>query len=420
MTADRADFAVLGASGMTGRAVLSHLRDRLKGPTKWIIAGRDTSRLEAAAKTFPDHIRPRVMVIGDLEDAPLDDLCNNVRWLAILAGPYACHGHRVIDACLESGTHYLDLCGEVDVIRQWVDLFLDRANSLGVQVIPAAGFESLPFDLLTASAVARLGTGETGQAVNIDILMSYSGLSWAEFPNYASTGTIATAFETLLRNPSAEQLLDPLSLSSTYRDAARASTSRIHLSAWYDDEYRVWRAPLVPGPFTNPAIVHRSNGLLSETGAGYGSNFAYNENMNVSSIAPWPVGQGMIATAIATSSRQFLSALGSDSLQRRSTLALWKNLSEKPPALIDRDLDRVDYQLDVTATRRGSPPVRARLTGKGHPGYRSTGNIVGELLLGLGEAGDNVQSGGVLTPSVALGSGWLNRLGPAGLHCHWF
>ena len=176
----------------------------------------------------------------------------------------------------------------------------------------------------------------------------------------------------------------------------------------------------MPGPFINPAVIHRSNALLTESGSGYGPGFSYQEAMNVSSIAPWPWGQSVIANTIAASAREFLSALGSDSIRRQSALALWRNLAAQSTKLEERDLDTVDYQLDITAKRKGLPVVRARLNGSGHPGYRSTGNIIGELLLGLSNESGIPRHGGVLTPALAFGPDWLSRLENAGLQCSWY
>ena len=191
------------------------------------------------------------------------------------------------------------------------------------------------------------------------------------------------------------------------------------LTASYDANYGVWRAPLLPGPFINPAVVQRSSALLSENGSGYGNGFSYAESMNVSSVAPWPVGQSVLAHALATGAQEFLAALGDSSLRRDAVLKFWEGLSRRPSLLAESKLDAVNYQLDVCAGEPGGRTVRARLAGAGHPGYRSTGNIVGELLLGFAENPGEVTCGGVLTPAVALGKGVLPLLGRAGLSCQW-
>ena len=197
----RAAFAVLGASGVTGRAVLAYLKRHLTTPTRWIIAGRNLQTLGALAAGFDPPFAPEAVEIGDLGQCDISKLSSRVRWLANLAGPYATSGHRVIESCLRTGTHYLDIAGEVDVISEWIGRFHDRARALELQIIPAAGFESLPFDLMTREVVEKLLEQGSGDDIHVDVLVSYFGVDWKDVNGFAS-GTVATALATLRRNPS--------------------------------------------------------------------------------------------------------------------------------------------------------------------------------------------------------------------------
>ena len=415
----RAAFAVLGASGVTGRAVLAYLKRHLTTPTRWIIAGRNLQSLRALAAEFDPPFAPEAIEIGDLGQCDISKLSSRVRWLANLAGPYATSGHRVIESCLRTGTHYLDIAGEVDVIAEWIGRFHDRARALELKIIPAAGFESLPFDLLVREVVEKLLERGPSNNIHVDVLVSYFGVDWKDVNRFTSSGTTATALATLRRNPSKSLLLDPLSLSRGVAGAAASIKASPPLTASFDANYGVWRAALLPGPFINPAVIHRSNALVSESGSGYGDGFSYAESMNVSSIAPWPVGQSVVAHTLAAGAKEFLAALGESSLRRDAVLNFWEGLSRRPSLLAESQFDALDYQLDVLASELGGSTVRARLSGAGHPGYRSTGNIVGELLLGFAEKPGEVACGGVLTPAVALGKGALPLLKRAGLSYQW-
>ncbi|MDB2352583.1 saccharopine dehydrogenase NADP-binding domain-containing protein [Luminiphilus sp.] len=419
MGTERSAFAILGATGFTGQAIVSYLRKRIKTPLKWIIAGRNRQSLTEVAGGFAPALAPKVVVIEDLEHADLRHLTDNAEWLVNAAGPYARHGARVIESCLESGTHYIDMTGEVDVIADWIHRFHDRARALKIQIVPAAGFEALPFDLMTQAVVEKVAKDYPRRQIHVDTLLSYRGLNWASFPQFASRGTLATALETLIRNPAKESLVNPLSLSGVEAAHAPRGTKPLKLSAEYDNNYKVWRAPLLPGPFVNPAIIHRSNALMEQLGKGYGPGFSYRESMNVSSIAPWPWGQSVLAHTLASGAVEYLAALGKDTARRQSALALWRGFVSRPSRLGGAAIDGIDYQLDVVASQEGVPRAMARLKGTGHPGYRSTGNILGELVLDLGQSGERVRRGGVLTPAVALGSAALNRLESAGIACEW-
>ena len=153
---------------------------------------------------------------------------------------------------------------------------------------------------MTRAAVERMAADHPVTQVHVDVLLSYRGLSWVNFSRFASSGTVATALETLVRNPSKQRLIDPSSLIANDLAQFSRDRNRLDLSAKYDHEYQVWRAPLVPGPFINPAVIHRSNALLNDLGEGYGQGFSYEESMNVSSIAPWPLGQSVLANTLKT------------------------------------------------------------------------------------------------------------------------
>ncbi len=415
----RCAFAIVGATGFTGRAMVSYLQQRLSKPLTWIIAGRDVDSLNKMAAGFAPAVAPVVVEILDLGQSDLSKVTGQTRWLINVAGPYASHGERVIESCLETGTHYLDISGEVDVIADWIERFHSRAKSKNIQVIPASGFESLPFDLMTQAVVKRSQSLHINRQVHVDVLLSYYGLGWASFPQHASSGTLTTAWETLRRNPAKSTLLNPLSLTDATATEISDSKSSLCLDAYYDAEYAIWRTPLLPGPFINPAMIHRSNALLSHSGQGYGQGFSYHESMNVSSIAPWPVGQSVLAHTLASGTREFLAALGEDSVRRKSALALWQGLASQPSKISAKDLDGVNYQLDVVANRGTEHQIKSRLYGRGHPGYRSTANMVAEIILGISDSPTEGGVSGVITPAVAFGAEWLPRLNQAGIEHHW-
>ena len=125
-----------------------------------------------------------------------------------------------------------------------------------------------------------------------------------------------------------------------------------------------------PAPFINPAMIHRSNALLSHSGQGYGQGFSYHESMNVSSIAPWPCGAVRAGSHVSIGGpANFLAALGEDSVRRKSALALWQGLASQPSKISAKDLDGVNYQLDVCG-EPGAQSIRSSLafTGEGNPG----------------------------------------------------
>ena len=69
------------------------------------------------------------------------------------AGPFAVTSAPLIEACIHTGTHYLDISGETDVVESTWNWHA-AAMARGIMLMPGAGFEVVASDCL-ASHVAR-------------------------------------------------------------------------------------------------------------------------------------------------------------------------------------------------------------------------------------------------------------------------
>ncbi len=151
------DFLVYGSYGYTGRLVVATAIDRGIEP---VLAGRDLSELESQAselgvpyRTF-DLERPGIV---EQQLSTVDVVLN-------CAGPFV-HTHEpLVEACLETGTDYLDITGEIEVFES-IAARGERATEAGVTLLPGVGFDVVPSDCLAAhlegavSDPARLALG---------------------------------------------------------------------------------------------------------------------------------------------------------------------------------------------------------------------------------------------------------------------
>jgi short subunit dehydrogenase-like uncharacterized protein len=394
-------FVILGATGSAGRAAVRYLQPRLRGAVEWAIAGRDRRALEAIANQFPRAGSPAVIECDASDYASVGNLARQTHAIGNLAGPYGRIGDGVVRACVEHATHYIDICGEVDVIAGWVRDHHAAALSRGIKIIVAAGFESLIFDLATRAAVEALGEPD-GRPVEVDVLLSLHDLPSMQMDAMFSSGTLATFIDTLERRAPLDVLFDPFCLTPQRPDIAAQMRNRVRLDARYDANREVWCAPLVPGPFLNRAIVHRTNHLLAESGRGYGPEFTYTEALNVSSRAPWPAGQLLAAEAIAAWARGFVGALGNERLREAMLGWLHRYAVPRSDAPLG-GLNEAGYQVDVFATRGDADSVSLQIFGHGDPGGRVTANLFGEALLAFGDRQRLPAKFGVLSPAVGLG-----------------
>jgi len=141
-------WMVYGAYGYTGRLVAALAAERGELP---VIAGRDERRLRALGERFELEHRK-----VDLSDASgLRAALEGIDVVAHCAGPFSATSEPMVDACLATGTHYLDITGEIDVIE--AAAALDReAKAAAVILLPAVGFDVVPSDCLAAKLAARL------------------------------------------------------------------------------------------------------------------------------------------------------------------------------------------------------------------------------------------------------------------------
>lgn len=141
-------WMVYGAYGYTGRLVAALATERGEMP---LIAGRDEKRLRALAELV--QLEHRVLPLDD--PAALRRGLQGVDAVAHCAGPFSATWRPMVEACLATGTHYLDITGEIDVLEA-VLARSDEAAAKGISLLPGAGFDVVPSDCLAALLAQQL------------------------------------------------------------------------------------------------------------------------------------------------------------------------------------------------------------------------------------------------------------------------
>lgn len=141
-------FLLYGATGYTGQLIAEACAAR--GPRP-ILAGRT----EAAVKALAERLGlPWVAV--SLDDGPgLDRALGEVGAVLHCAGPFTRTSRPMVDACLRTGRHYLDLTGEIPVFESCAARD-DEAKVRGVMLMPGVGFDVVPSDCLAVHLARRL------------------------------------------------------------------------------------------------------------------------------------------------------------------------------------------------------------------------------------------------------------------------
>jgi len=138
-------WLLYGANGYTGRLVAHRAVARGERP---ILAGRSAGPVAALADEL--GLEHRVVELRGVR-AALDDVTAVVH----CAGPFTVTSAPMVAACLATGTHYLDVTGELEVYSAIFDRH-DEAVAAGVVLLPGAGFDVVPTDCLAAQLHAEL------------------------------------------------------------------------------------------------------------------------------------------------------------------------------------------------------------------------------------------------------------------------
>jgi short subunit dehydrogenase-like uncharacterized protein len=167
---------IYGANGYTGTLVARRAVDLGHRP---LLAGRNGRAVAALATDLDlDH---RTLPLSD--EAGLRTALADVDAVAHCAGPFSVTATPMVEACLDTGTHYLDITGEIGIF-EWIYARHDRAVDAGVVLLPGAGFDVVPTDCVAARLAAALPT-----ATELDLAFLA--------PGGMSTGTLRSTLEGL-------------------------------------------------------------------------------------------------------------------------------------------------------------------------------------------------------------------------------
>ncbi|WP_404368026.1 saccharopine dehydrogenase family protein [Sphingomonas sp. MMS24-J45] len=369
------DIIVFGATGFTGRLVAEYLAQT--GAKRWAMAGRSQAKLEEVRDLIGAPADTPLVTANSDDPASLRTLCQRTQVVLTTVGPYQLYGSDLVAACAETGTAYVDLCGEPAWMRQMIDAHHEAAKASGARIVFSCGFDSIPFDLgvLTLQDAAKDKFGHTVPRVKGRVRKMQGGFSGGTAASLKATLAAAAKNPTLIG-----YLTDPFALAPGFKGPHQPSG----LLPEYDRTIEAWVAPFIMAPI-NTKNVHRTNFL---TGQSYGADFVYDEMM----VAP---GLGEMGKAAA------------EAIAKMNPLASDKG--PKPgegPSKEERDAGF--YDLLFIGEGPGGERLDCVVTGDKDPGYGSTSKMIAETALCLVE--DVAGDGGIWTPGALMGRVLADRL----------
>ena len=390
------DVIVWGATGFTGALVCEYLLERygVGAGLNWAIAARREKKLEALKSELGDAARSLPTLVADSHDrAALDSMAARTRVVLTTVGPYAKYGSELVAACVENGTDYCDLAGEVQWIRRMIDAHEARAKRTGARIVNCCGFDSVPMDI-GAWFLQREATERHG------VPCSHITLLVRSMRGGASGGTMASMMN-IMREARADRdtarvLANPYSLNPY--DGYRGPDGSDQKGVRYHDAAGTWTAPFVMAT-VNTRVVRRSNALLDYA---WGRDFRYDEAI---STGRGPAGWSRAAMISTSMSGLFLAA----SFGATRSL-LERFLLPKPGEGPDSEARQAGFfNLNQVGVLPDGSLIKSRITGDRDPGYGSTSKMISECAICLA-SGESTAGGGFLTPSAAMGEPLIARL----------
>ena len=376
------EIIVYGATGFTGQICCKYLRDNYTDLV-WAMAGRNGDKLEEIKSNL--NLDCVVVVADGADIEALRSLTSQTKVVLSTAGPFARYGSLLVQACVESGTHYTDITGENHWVRGLIDKHHSEAASKGVRIIPSCGYDSIPSDLGAFFTISQFNKPVS----RVDV--------YHEAQGGASGGTTETIFT---MDGLSKEMRDPFVLNpqETVSEEQRQKSK---------DGFVVEQVDGIEGwsgigmmAVANTRVVRRSAALMEQNQKSYGNNFTFGEHglfttkrmarlASYGSILAFLV----IGTPLKYLVRPFLLKPGQGPSQETQ--------------------DKGWFRATFVAHSEDNERKICSMYGSGDPGYKSTAKMVCESAIALARSDDlpgGSEYGGVLTSAVGLGNVLIDRL----------
>lgn len=371
------DIVIYGATGFTGQLVAEYFAQHVDANVvKWAVAGRNKRKLNdllsRLSQQYPNAAKAGWVIADSDNSDDLQALCAATKILITTVGPYALHGEPLVKACVENGTHYLDITGEPEFVQDMLKKYDQAAKEQGVLVVNCCGFDSIPADAGAFFTASQLPEGPKKVRAYVTANGTFSGGTWASAIN---------AFSKISKGGG----------GGVSNSTGSAKMPGIH----YHSESGKWAAPM---PVIDPWMVKRSSQFRPEV---YGNDFSYAQYIGVKN--PVALGGLLLGVGLVVAAAQ---------LEMTKKLLLdYRKSGEGPSAE-----ERAKGFFKLSFYGEGSGKTCICSVSGGDPGYSETAKMLSESALTLLHHADELPlQGGVVTPAGALGQLLIDRLIAAGI-----
>ncbi|MDN7125325.1 saccharopine dehydrogenase NADP-binding domain-containing protein [Pseudidiomarina sp. 1APP75-32.1] len=141
-------WMIYGAYGYTGELVANYAKSQGQEP---VLAGRNEKKLKAVA----ERLELPYEVVNLDDTVALRQALGEMDLVVHCAGPFEVTAEPMIDSCIATRTHYLDITGELAVF-EYAHSKDEEAKRAGIVICPGVGFDVIPTDCIAAQLKQQL------------------------------------------------------------------------------------------------------------------------------------------------------------------------------------------------------------------------------------------------------------------------
>ena len=152
------DLVIFGATGYAGYFMVRELvlsideqPDEYRN-IRWAIAGRNIAKLEDTLIRLGKELGRDLSSVEKIQadagdEESLQRMAKRTALVVNVVGPYNLYGRPVVEACVEAGTHHIDISGEMTYIEEMQIEYDLRARANDCLIISTCGWDSIPNDI---------------------------------------------------------------------------------------------------------------------------------------------------------------------------------------------------------------------------------------------------------------------------------
>jgi short subunit dehydrogenase-like uncharacterized protein len=129
-----------GANGYTGELIIRYAKDKNVPLT---ISGRTNQSIQPLAEKY--NLEYRIFSLDDVH--VIAENLSDILVVIHAAGPFSRTAAPMVEACIKTNTHYLDINGDLSVFEM-IRRYDEQAQQADVMLLPGAGFDVVPTDCI--------------------------------------------------------------------------------------------------------------------------------------------------------------------------------------------------------------------------------------------------------------------------------